>query len=60
MNCLALEKTLVPLPLCELDTKEKLTTPKGRCKEMTRGARSRSWHYERGLSLLNMEVVLEF
>jgi hypothetical protein len=42
MNCPTLEKTLVPLPLCELDTKEKLMVLKGRCKEMTRGARSRS------------------
>jgi hypothetical protein len=41
MNCLTLEKTLVPFPLCELDTKEKPTVPKGRCRKMTRGARSR-------------------
>jgi hypothetical protein len=34
--------------------------PKGRFKEMTRGARSQSWHRERGLNLLSMEVVLEF
>jgi len=33
-----LEKTLVPLPLCELDKKQGCV-PKGRCREMTKGAR---------------------
>jgi len=40
MNCPTLEKTLVPFSLYELDTKEKPTLPKGRCREMTKGARS--------------------
>jgi len=34
MNCLTLEKTLVPFPLCELDTKEKPIVPKGRCRKI--------------------------
>jgi hypothetical protein len=59
MNCPTLEKTLVPLPLCELDTKEKPIVPKGRCRELG-GARSGSWHHERCSSLLSMEVALEF
>ncbi len=60
MNCPTLEKTSVPLPFCELDTKKKPIVRKGRCREMTKGARNSSWHRERGLSFLSMEVVLEF
>ncbi len=60
MNCPTLEKTLVPFPLCEFDTKEKPIVPNRRCRKMTKGIRSQSWHHERGLSLMNMEVVLEF
>lgn len=30
MNCPTLEKTPVPLSLCQIDTKEKPTLPKGR------------------------------
>jgi len=39
MNCLTLEKTLVPLALCQVDTKEKPMVLKRRCKEMTKGTR---------------------
>jgi hypothetical protein len=39
MNYPTLEKTLVPLPLCELDIKKKSMVFKGRCREITRGAK---------------------